>query len=125
MLNFQGCGDFADYFGPRCNYCLGGSIAAIPVPMKFQKGDFQSELAVKNLNDLAENPFPYLDAETKKTLLAVNTMLLRKFSELACDEMVQMRWQEAQPAEADNIDVRPLTEAELQGDLLATSDDPF
>jgi hypothetical protein len=82
MLNFQGYADFADYFGPRWNYYLGDIIASIPVPMKFKKGDFQSGLAVKILNDFAENPFPYLDAETKKTLLAVNTMLLRKFSEL-------------------------------------------
>ena len=125
MLNFQGYADFADYFGPRWNYYLGDIIAAIPVPMKFKKADFQSGLAVKILNDFAENPFPYLDTETKKTLLAVNTMLLRKFSELACDEMAQTRWREAQPAEADNIDVGPLTEAELQGDLLEVSDDPF
>ncbi len=52
-------------------------------------------------------------------------MLLRKFSELACDEMAEMRWQETQPAEVDNIDVGALTEADLKGDLLATSDDPF
>jgi len=62
MLNFQGYEDFADYFGPRWNYYLGDIIAAIPVPMKFKKGDFQSGLAVKILNDFAENPFPYLDA---------------------------------------------------------------
>ena len=125
MLNFQGYADFADYFGPRWNYYLGDIIAAIPVPMKFKKGDFQSGLAVKILNDFAENPFPYLDAETKKTLLAVNTMLLRKFSELACDEMAQSRWLEAQPPEADNIDVGPLTESELQDDLFESSGNPF
>jgi hypothetical protein len=39
--------------------------------------------------------------------------------------MAEMRWQETQPAEADNVDVGPLTEADLQGDLLTTSDDPF
>jgi len=93
--------------------------------MKFKKGDSQSGLAVKILNDFAENPFPYLDTERKKTLRAINTMLLRKFSELACDEMAQTRWQEAQPAEADNVDVGQLTGVELQGDLLAISDDPF
>jgi len=61
----------------------------------------------------------------KKTLLAINTMLLRKFSELACEEITEMRWQETQPAEADNVDIGSPPEADLQGDLLATPGDPF
>ena len=125
MLHFQDYGDFADYFGPRWNYYLGDLIAAIPVPMVFGKGDFMSGVAAKLLNDYAENPCPYLDDETKKKLTAVNALLLRKFTGLACDEMAQMRWQESQPAEADNIDFGPLTEADLQEELLNPSDDPF
>ena len=52
-------------------------------------------------------------------------MLLRKFTELAFDEMAEVRWQESSPAEADNIDVGPLTEADLHGDLFESSGNPF
>jgi hypothetical protein len=104
---------------------LGDLIAAIPVPMKFAKGDFECGLAVKILNDFAENPVPYLDEESKKKLAAVHSMLLRKFTELACDEMAGARWQESQQREADNIDVGPVTEADLQDELLPITDDPF
>jgi len=67
----------------------------------------------------------YLDGGTKKTLLAVNTMLLRKSSELACDEMAEMRWQETQAAEADNIDVGPLSAEVLQTTMLESHNEPF
>jgi hypothetical protein len=125
MLHFQDYGDFADYFGPKWNYYLGDLIAAIPIPMVFGKEDFMRGVAAKILNDFAENPFPYLDEEAKKKMMAVNTMLLRKFTELACDDLAQMRWQESQPEEADNIDVGPLTADDLQGELLEVSDNPF
>jgi hypothetical protein len=125
MLHFEDYGDFANYFGPRWNYYLGDPIAAIPVPMVFAKGDFERGIAVKILNDFAENPVPYLDEETKKKLAAVNSMLLRKFTELAFDDMAEVRWQESQRAEADNIDVGPLTDADLQEDLLERSENPF
>ena len=125
MLHFEDYGDFANYFGPHWNYYLGDLIAAIPVPMVFAKGDFERGIAVKILDAFAGNPFPYLDEETKKKLVAVHSMLLRKFTELAFDDMAQMRWQESQPAEADNIDVGPLTEADLQEDLLKPSENPF
>jgi hypothetical protein len=127
MLHFNDYGDFANYFGPRWNYYLGDLIAAIPVPMVFAKGDFERGIAFKILNNFAENPFPYMDEETKKKLSAVNAMLLQKFTELAFDDMSQVRWQESQPAEADNIDVGPLTEADLQEDLdlLESSENPF
>jgi hypothetical protein len=52
-------------------------------------------------------------------------MLPRKFSELAFDEMAQVRWQESEQREADNIDVGPLTEADLQDDIFVTSENPF
>jgi len=50
---------------------------------------------------------------------------LRKFTELALDESAEVRWQESRPAEADNMDVGPATETDLQGDLMESSMDPF
>jgi hypothetical protein len=123
MLHFQDYGDFADYFGPRWNYYLRDIIAAIPVPMIFAKGHFESGVAAKVLNDFADEPFPYLDEATKKKMTAVHSALLRKFTELAFDETAAMRWQEAQQPESDNIDVGPVTEAEKN--LFETSGNPF
>lgn len=125
MLHFDNYSDFADYFGPRWNYYLGDLIAAIPIPMVFGKVDFERGIAAKILNDFAENPFPYLDEENKKELVVVNTMLLRKFTELACDEIAELRWQKSEQREADNIDVGPLTEADLQNELIKSTDNPF
>jgi hypothetical protein len=51
--------------------------------------------------------------------------LLRKFTDLAFDESAAVRWQEAQPTEADNIDVGPATESDLQNDLIEASANPF
>ena len=93
--------------------------------MVFAKGDFERGLAVKILNDFAENPLPYLDEEAKQKLAAVNSMLLRKFAELAFDDRAQVRWQESAPGEADNLNVGPLTEADLTDELFATSENPF
>ncbi len=40
-------------------------------------------------------------------MIAAESGLLRKFTELAFDESAESRWQESQPAEADNLDVGP------------------
>ena len=48
-----------------------------------------------------------------------------KFTDLAFDEPAEMRWEETRPAEADNIDVGPATETDLQGDLMEASGNPF
>ena len=125
MMHFQDYGDFADYFGPRWNYYIGDIIAAIPVPMLFGKGDFKRGIAAKILNDYAENPAPYLSDELQEKLAAVQRALLRKFTDLAFGELMEIRSREEWPTEADNIDVGPLTEADLQSELLQTSDDPF
>jgi len=98
MLQFQDYGDFADYFGPRWNYYLREIIAAIPVPMVFEKGHFENGVAAKVLNDFAENPLPYLDEKGEKKLLGVQSDLHRKFVELALDDAAEVRWQEAQPS---------------------------
>jgi hypothetical protein len=58
-------------------------------------------------------------------MIAAHSGLLRKFTDLAFDEAAEARWQEAQPAEADNIDVGPVTETDLQSDLMEASGDPF
>ena len=58
-------------------------------------------------------------------MMAADLALLGKFTELAFDEVAGMRWQESQPAEADNIDVGPATETDLQGDLMEASGNPF
>jgi len=125
MLNFNEYGDFADYFGPRWNYYPGDIIAGIPVPFEFGQNDFERGFATRILAEFAENPFAYLDEQQKKQMMAVNSALLQKFTDLAFDEAADMRWRESKSAEADNIDVGPLTADDLQQDLLATSDDPF
>jgi hypothetical protein len=51
--------------------------------------------------------------------------LLRKFTDLAFDESAEMRWRESQPTEADNMDVGPATETDLQSDLIEASRNPF
>ena len=58
-------------------------------------------------------------------MTAVRSALLRKFTDVAFDESAAVRWQEAQPSEADNIDVGPLTETDLQNDLIEASSNPF
>jgi hypothetical protein len=44
---------------------------------------------------------------------------------LAFDEAAEMRWQESRPAEADNMDVGPATETDLQRDLIEKAGNPF
>ncbi len=58
-------------------------------------------------------------------MIEAHSALLRKFTELAFDEVAEMRWQESEPAEADNIDVGPATETDLQSELMEPSENPF
>ena len=125
MLHFQEYGDFADYFGSRWHYYLGAIIASIPVPLLFGKGQFESGVAAMMLREFAQDPFPYLDEAGKKNMIAADSALLRKFTELAFDEAAEMRWQESRPVEADNIDVGPAAETGLQSDLMEASENPF
>ncbi len=106
MLQFQDYGDFADYFGPRWNYYLREVIATIPVPMVFGKGHFESGIAVKLLNDFAENPSPYLDEKGIKKMLGVQSDLQRKFVELALDDAAEVRWQESFAADSTALNER-------------------
>ncbi|HEX4119508.1 MAG TPA: hypothetical protein VH619_02675 [Verrucomicrobiae bacterium] len=124
-LHFDGYDDFEDYFGLRCHYFLSGVIATIPVPFVFAKGQFERGIAAKLLNELVADPYLYLDEAGGKKMNSAHSDLLRKFTELAFDESVAVRWQESQPTEADNIDVGPVTETESQNDLIESSGSPF
>ena len=125
MRDFRDYSLFADCFGPRWNFYLRDSIAGIPIPLRFGKGDFETGLAAKLLALYAEDPLPFLDSESKKNLAAAQRMLWLKFEELAFDDPATAHWQEARPQEADNIDVGPLTEADLHDDLFRLENEPF
>jgi hypothetical protein len=71
------------------------------------------------------DPVPYLDPESKKKMAGASRMLWLKFEELAFDASAGAHWQESEPGETDNIDVGPLTEADLNGELFTTSGNPF
>jgi hypothetical protein len=69
---------------------------------------------------------PFLDEAGKKKMVAAQSGLLRKLTELACDESAEMRWEEChRPTEADNFDVGPATETDLQSDFMEASGNPF
>ena len=125
MLDFRDYSLFADCFGPRWNYYLRDIIASIPIPLRFGKGDFESGVAARFLALYVENPLPYLDSELKRKLTAAYRVLWHKFQELAFEVPARAHWQEIGLQEADNIDVGPLTAADLQADLFRPSDVPF
>ena len=125
MLHFDDYGDFAGYLGRRWNYYLGDLIAAIPMPMRFGKGDFKRGIAAKILNDYAENPEAYLSPGEAKELAEVETALLRKFTDLAFDDDVEGRLERSSLCSGDNVGDGPVTVADLQGELLGGSEHPF
>jgi hypothetical protein len=125
ILNFRDYSFFADFFGPRWNYYLRNIIASIPILLVFAKVNFESGVAAKFLAQYAADPLPYLDPETKKKLSAAYRVLWQKFEEFAFYASAGTRWQEAMSPEADNIDVGPLMEADLQPDIFKTSENPF
>jgi hypothetical protein len=125
MLNFKDYSLFADIFGPRWNYYLRDIIASIPIPLVFGKGSFESGVAAKMLAEYAADPFPHLETETKKKMTDASRMMWQKFEELAFDSPVMTELQPVKIEEADNIDVGPLTEADLQDELFRPSDVPF
>jgi hypothetical protein len=78
------------------------------------------------LREFAKDPFRFLDEAGKKKMVAAQSALLRRFTDLAFDESAEMRWQESRRlTEADNIDVGPATEMDSQSDLLEVSGNPF
>jgi hypothetical protein len=125
MLHFRECADLADYFGSRWHYYLGDIIAGIPMPFVFAPDYFQNGIAAKVLRSFAEEPLAYLADAMKKKMAMVQSDLLRKFTDIAFDESAQVRWQESERAEADNIDARRVTETALQRDLLESLGGPF
>jgi hypothetical protein len=58
-------------------------------------------------------------------MTAAHAPLLRKFTDLAFAVSAKVRWQESQRMEAGNIRVGPVTETNLQDDLIESSRDPF
>jgi hypothetical protein len=125
MLRLDDYGDFADYFGGRWNYYLRDIIACIPVPLIFGKGLFEAGLAAKWLNLFVDNPLPFLDAETKKQMATVQRDLWSKFLDLAFDTPGPTSPRKPRPQPADNLDVGPVTEADLHDDLFRPSWVPF
>jgi hypothetical protein len=125
MLPFDGYDDFEDYLGPRWHCYLGDIIATIPVPLLFGKGELESGLAAKRLNEFVANPYPYLDETAKKKMAAAHSDLLRRFTELAFDESAQSGRHESQRRGPGNIDVGQATEMDLQPDFFKFPGNPF
>ncbi len=125
VLSFEGYDDFEDYLGPRWHCYLGDIIATIPVPLVFVKGQFESGVAARLLKEFAADPYPYLDEAGNTKMGAAHSDLLRKFTELAFDESAESRWREAQLTDEDNIDVGPILELGLQGELFEPLRNPF
>lgn len=63
-----------------------------------------------------------MDEAGKKQLVAVETVLLEKFTDLAFDEAAEMRWREAQQKEANKNKV-PVEVLQLE--LSERGGDPF
>jgi hypothetical protein len=95
------------------------------VPLVFAKGQFESGVAAKLLNEFAEDPYPYLDETAKKKMTTAHSDLLRKFTDLAFDESAEVRWQESQRTEPDKTDGGPVAESGLQNELFESSGNPF
>jgi hypothetical protein len=125
MLDFRDYSLFADCFGPRWNYYLRDVIASIPIPLRFEKNDFETGVAAKRLALYAEDLLPFLDSEQKKKMAAAQRILWLKFEEVAFDASDGMHWQKLEPREADNIDVGPVTEADLHNDFFQAGNEPF
>jgi hypothetical protein len=98
---------------------------ALPIPLVFGKGIFDSGVAAQLLAQYAEDPLPHLDSELKKKMAAACRMMWFKFEELAFDAPAKAHWRGARSEQADNIDVGPVTEADLRDDFFASSGNPF
>ena len=101
------------------------TIASIPMPLRFGKGEFESGVAAKRLALYVADPLAFLEAESKQKMAAASRMLWFKFEELAFKAPATAHWREARSPEADNIDVGPVTEADLHNDLFRPAEEPF
>jgi hypothetical protein len=114
--------------GPSLKQCfawLRDTIASIPIPLIFAKGEFESGVAAKRLAQYAEDPLPFLDSVTKKKLNEAYRELWRKFEDIAFGESAQTRYEAAMHPPADNLDLGPVTEADLHVDLFQPENQPF
>ena len=101
------------------------TIASIPMPLRFGKGEFESGVAAKRLALYVADPLAFLEAESKQKMAAASRMLWFKFEELAFKAPATAHWREARSPEADNIDVGPVTEADLHNDLFRPAEETF
>ncbi len=76
-------------------------------------------------SDYAADPFPFLDEAGKKKMTTAHSGLWRKLTDVAFDESAEARWQASQRTEAENIEMGPATEKELEIDLFESSENPF
>jgi len=77
------------------------------------------------LNESATDPYPYLDEAARKKMDMAHSNLLRKFTELAFDVSAETRWQESQRRGADDIDIGPAREMDLQPDFFGLPGNPL
>lgn len=91
-MHFDGFEDFEDYLGQRWHCYLSDVIATIPVPLRFAKGDFETGLAARLLDESAADPYPFSDDAAKRKMITAQSDLLRKVQDLASDDAAEARW---------------------------------
>jgi hypothetical protein len=118
MLHFDGFEDFEDYLGPRWHCYLSDIITTIPVPLRFAKGDFESGLAARLLNEYAADPYPYLDEGAQKKIDTAQSDLLRKFTDLALDGSADLRCRDSVTTEREKVVSGASADQAVQVELL-------
>ena len=53
----------------RWHYYLGAMIAALPMPLVFDKGEFENGVAAVMMREFAKDPLPFLDEARKKKMV--------------------------------------------------------
>jgi hypothetical protein len=100
-------------------------VADIPIPMRLGKGEYEPGVAFKRLGLFAENPDAYLDEVGMRKFTRVRNGLWLKFDQIALDPLARERLELARYRVADNLDVGPVTEADLCDDLFRLANEPF
>lgn len=124
ILRMVDYGDFADFFGPQWNYYLKNTLAWIPMPVRFAKGDFESGLAAQVLARYAENPKLYLDDRGKAKIDQVASELWRHLRK-ALEENTEALLKYQVNCLSDNFGDGPALPEGLQDDLFQNPDEPF
>ena len=124
VVGFQDYGDFAEYFGARWHYRLKNVIAWVPMPFRFQKGDFASGLAGRVLKAYAVNPKEYLEDHEKTKIDDVGREVWRQLEE-SFDENSEALVKLRSRLPGDNTGDGPASADGLQSDLFADPNIPF